>query len=53
MNKSVAMYAQVEDTNESLVIAHMPMVKRVAIHLKARIRLSWKWTNWFKWAWLV
>lgn len=37
MNKSVAMYAQVEDTNESLVIAHMPMVKRVAIHLKARI----------------
>lgn len=37
MNKSVAMYAQVEDTNESLVVAHMPMVKRVAIHLKARI----------------
>jgi RNA polymerase sigma factor FliA len=37
MNKSVAMYAQVEDTSESLVIAHMPMVKRVAIHLKARI----------------
>jgi len=37
MNKSVSMYAQVEDTNESLVIAHMAMVKRVAIHLKARI----------------
>ena len=37
MKKSVSMYAQVEDTNESLVIAHMPMVKRVAIPLKARI----------------
>lgn len=37
MNKSVAMYEDVEDTNENLVIAHMPMVKRVAIHLKARI----------------
>ena len=34
---TISLYEQVDNRNESLIIAHMPMVKRVAIHLKARI----------------
>ena len=34
---TIAFYEQVENRQESLIIAHMPMVKRVAIHLKARV----------------
>jgi RNA polymerase sigma factor for flagellar operon FliA len=34
---SLALYEQGESQQESLVRAHMPMVKRVAVHLKARI----------------
>ena len=34
---SVSLYEQVENRHESLIIAHMPMVKRVAVHLKARL----------------
>lgn len=34
---TISFYEQVENRQESLIIAHMPMVKRVAIHLKARV----------------
>jgi RNA polymerase sigma factor for flagellar operon FliA len=34
---TIAFYEQVENRQESLIMAHMPMVKRVAIHLKARV----------------
>lgn len=34
---SIALYEQVDNRNESLIVAHMPMVRRVAIHLKARV----------------
>jgi RNA polymerase sigma factor for flagellar operon FliA len=34
---TISLYEQVDNRNESLIIAHMPMVKRVAIHLKARV----------------
>lgn len=37
MGKAVALYHQVENRQESLVLAHMAMVKRVAVHLKARV----------------
>lgn len=37
MPPSVALYEQTENRQESLILAHMPMVKRVAIHLKARV----------------
>lgn len=34
---TISLYEQVDNRNESLIIAHMPMVKRVAVHLKARV----------------
>ena len=34
---SVSLYEQVDNRHESLIISHMPMVKRVAVHLKARV----------------
>lgn len=37
MASSVSLYEQVDNRHESLIMAHMPMVKRVAVHLKARI----------------
>jgi len=36
-SKPVSLYEQVENRQESLIMAHMPMVKRVAVHLKARV----------------
>ena len=37
MVSTISLYEQVDNRHESLIIAHMPMVKRVAIHLKARV----------------
>ena len=37
MAASIAMYEQVDDQREALIVSHMAMVKRVAVHLKARI----------------
>lgn len=37
MPSSVSLYEQVDNRHENLIMDHMPMVKRVAIHLKARI----------------
>lgn len=37
MASQVSLYEQVDNRHESLIMAHMAMVKRVAIHLKARI----------------
>ncbi len=37
MPPSIALYEQVENRQETLVLSHMAMVKRVAIHLKARV----------------
>ena len=37
MASNVSLYEQVDNRHESLIMAHMPMVKRVAVHLKARI----------------
>jgi len=37
MAVNVSLYEQVDNRHESLIMAHMPMVKRVAVHLKARI----------------
>ena len=37
MSNSISLYEQVDNRHESLIIEHMPMVKRVAIHLKARV----------------
>jgi RNA polymerase sigma factor for flagellar operon FliA len=34
---TISFYEQVENRQESLILAHMPMVKRVAVHLKARV----------------
>jgi RNA polymerase sigma factor for flagellar operon FliA len=34
---TISLYEQVDNRHESLILAHMPMVKRVAIHLKARV----------------
>jgi RNA polymerase sigma factor for flagellar operon FliA len=34
---SVSLYEQVDNRHESLIMGHMPMVKRVAVHLKARL----------------
>lgn len=34
---SVSLYEQVDNRHESLIISHMPMVRRVAVHLKARV----------------
>lgn len=33
----ISLYEQVQNRHEALIMAHMPMVKRVAVHLKARI----------------
>ena len=33
----VSLYEQVENRQEGLIMDHMPMVKRVAVHLKARV----------------
>lgn len=33
----ISLYEQVQNPHEALIMAHMPMVKRVAVHLKARI----------------
>lgn len=33
----ISLYQQVQNPHEALIMAHMPMVKRVAVHLKARI----------------
>ena len=33
----ISLYEQVQNPHESLIMAHMPMVKRVAVHLKARV----------------
>jgi len=33
----VSLYEQVDNRHESLIMDHMAMVRRVAIHLKARI----------------
>ena len=37
MASNVSLYEQVDNRHESLIMGHMAMVKRVAIHLKARI----------------
>lgn len=37
LDSSLSLYEQVGNRQEELVLAHMAMVKRVAIHLKARI----------------
>jgi RNA polymerase sigma factor for flagellar operon FliA len=37
MPPSVSMYQEVHNPHENLIMAHMPMVKRVAVHLKARL----------------
>lgn len=37
MASQVSLYEQVDNRHEDLIMAHMAMVKRVAIHLKARI----------------
>ena len=37
MASSVSLYEQVDNRHENLIMDHMAMVKRVAIHLKARI----------------
>jgi RNA polymerase sigma factor for flagellar operon FliA len=37
MPPSVSMYQEVHNQREDLIMAHMPMVKRVAVHLKARL----------------
>lgn len=34
---NVSLYEQVDNRQESLILAHMPMVKRVAVHLKVRV----------------
>jgi RNA polymerase sigma factor for flagellar operon FliA len=35
--RDVSLYEQVDNRHESLIMGHMAMVKRVAVHLKARI----------------
>ncbi len=37
MASQVSLYEQVDNRHEGLIMAHMPMVRRVAVHLKARI----------------
>ena len=37
MAVNVSLYEEVDNRHESLIMAHMAMVKRVAVHLKARI----------------
>lgn len=37
MAASISLYEQVENRSEALIRAHLPMVRRVAIHLKARL----------------
>jgi len=37
MPPSIRLYEQTQDREESLILAHLAMVKRVAVHLKARI----------------
>lgn len=37
MGSNVSLYEQVDNRHESLIMAHMAMVKRVAVHLKTRI----------------
>lgn len=37
MASSVSLYEQVDNRHEALIMGHMAMVKRVAVHLKARI----------------
>jgi RNA polymerase sigma factor for flagellar operon FliA len=34
---NVSLYEQVDNRQESLILEHMPMVKRVAVHLKVRV----------------
>ena len=34
---SISLYEEVDNRHESLIVAHMPMVRRVAVHLKARV----------------
>jgi RNA polymerase sigma factor for flagellar operon FliA len=34
---NASLYEQVDNRQESLILAHMPMVKRVAVHLKVRV----------------
>ncbi|WP_233204875.1 RNA polymerase sigma factor FliA [Limnohabitans sp. 15K] len=37
MSSNVSLYEEVGNQHESMILAHMPMVKRVAVHLKARL----------------
>lgn len=37
MSPAISLYEQVENRNEALIKAHLPMVRRVAIHLKVRL----------------
>ncbi len=37
MNKPTALYAEVQDETNNLVLLHLAMVKRIASHLKARV----------------
>ncbi|PUE10244.1 RNA polymerase sigma factor FliA [Limnohabitans sp. T6-20] len=37
MSSNVSLYEEVGNRHESLILTHMPMVKRVAVHLKARL----------------
>jgi RNA polymerase sigma factor for flagellar operon FliA len=37
MNSNVSLYEEVGNQHEAMILAHMPMVKRVAVHLKARL----------------
>jgi RNA polymerase sigma factor FliA len=37
MASDISLYEQVQNPHETLIMAHMPMVKRVAVHLKARV----------------
>lgn len=34
---SISLYEEVDNRHESLIVTHMPMVRRVAVHLKARV----------------
>ncbi len=37
MASSIRLYEQTGDRDESLILEHLGMVKRIAVHLKARI----------------
>jgi hypothetical protein len=46
----VKQYQQQSAPGEELVMAHLGLVKRVAIHFERGFRPSWSWMSSFKWA---